>query len=64
MPGRAAAVSKNDISCLPELIYALISVAEGRTPNEALSSVEQRAAETAAKSLAYIDLKTNDIITF
>ena len=64
MPGRAAAVSRGDISCLPELIYALISVAEGRTPNEALSSVDQFAAETAAKSLAYINIKNNDTITF
>ena len=64
MPGRAAAVSRRDISCLPELIYALISVAEGRTPNEALSSVDQFAAETAAKSLAYINIRNNDTITF
>lgn len=64
MRGRVAAVNKRDISCLSELIYALISVAEGRTPNEALGSVEQRAAETAAKSLAYINIKNNDTISF
>ncbi|MDO4863256.1 MAG: hypothetical protein Q4A05_03710 [Ruminococcus sp.] len=64
MQGRVAAINKRDIACLSELIYALISVAEGRTPNEALSLVEQRAAETAAKSLAYINIKNNDTITF
>ena len=64
MKGGVAAISKRDISCLAELIYALISVAEGRTPNEALKSVEQRAAETAAKSLAYIDIKDTNTILF
>lgn len=64
MRGRVAAINKRDISCLSELMYALISVAEGRTPNEALGSVEQRAAETAAKSLAYINIKNNDTISF
>ena len=64
MQGRAAAVSKHDISCLSELIYALISVAEGRSPNEALASVDQRAAEIAARSLAYISISDNNNISF
>ena len=62
MKGRAASVNKRDISCLSELIYALISVAEGRTPNEALASVDQRAAEIAARSLAYISISDNNNI--
>ncbi|MBO7395764.1 MAG: hypothetical protein J6U16_06555 [Ruminococcus sp.] len=64
MKGRAASVNKRDISCLSELIYALISVAEGRTPNEALASVDQRAAEIAARSLAYISISDNNNISF
>ncbi len=64
LPGRTAAVEKNDISILSELIYALISVGEGSTPNEALSSVEQCAAEKAAKSLAYINISDNNTISF
>lgn len=62
--GRTAVIEKNDISCLSELIYALISVGEGRTPNESLSAVEQRAAEKAAKSLAYINIPDTNTISF
>lgn len=64
LPGRTAAIKKRDISCLSELIYALISVAEGRTANEALSAVDQQAAERIAGSLAYISIPKNNNISF
>ncbi|MCR5016557.1 MAG: hypothetical protein K6A75_08300 [Ruminococcus sp.] len=64
MKGRVTVINKRDISCLAELIYALISVAEGSSPNEALKAVDQRAAETAAKSLAYISISNTDTISF
>jgi hypothetical protein len=64
LPGRTAAINKRDISCLSELIYALISVAEGRTANEALSAVGQQAAERIAGSLAYISIPKNNNISF
>ena len=44
--------------------YALISVAEGRTANEALSAVDQQAAERIAGSLAYISIPKNNNISF
>ncbi|MBR5723007.1 MAG: hypothetical protein IKX57_05205 [Oscillospiraceae bacterium] len=64
MPGRVAAVSKKDISCLAELIFSLISVAEGKTNNEALRCVDQSAAEIAAASLACIRMADQNIISF
>ena len=64
LPGRTAVINKKDISCLAELIYALISVAEGRTPNEALSAVDQQAAERIAGSLAYINIPKSNNISF
>lgn len=64
LPGRTAIINRKDISCLSELIYALISVAEGRTPNEALSAADQQAAERIAGSLAYINLPQNNNISF
>lgn len=64
MPGRVAAIGKKNISCLAELIYALVSVAEGKTNNEALRAVDQRAAEIAAESLANIRIPDQYIISF
>ena len=64
LPGRTAIINRKDISCLSELIYALISVAEGRTVNEALSNVDQQAAERIAGSLAYINIKQGNTISF
>lgn len=62
LPGRTAVINKRDISCLSELLYALISVGEGRNVNEALGAVNQAAAERIADSLAYISMpKTNSI---
>ena len=64
LPGRTAVINKKDISYLAELIYALISVAEGRTPNEVLSAVDQQAAEIISGSLAYINIPKNNNISF
>lgn len=64
MPGRVAVIHKKDISCLAELIFALISVAEGKTHNEALQAVDQSAAEIAAASLATVRIADSNIISF
>lgn len=64
MPGRTAVISKKNIACLAELIFALISVAEGKTHNEALRSVDQSAAEIIADALAPISMTDQNIISF
>ena len=64
MPGRVAVIHKKDIACLAELIFALISVAEGKTHNEALRAVDQDAAEIAAASLAAIRIADQNMISF
>lgn len=64
MPGRTAAIGRKNISCLAELIFALISVAEGRTHNEALRAVDQSAAEIIADALAAIRLTDQNTISF
>ena len=64
MPGSVAAISKKHISCLAELIFSLISVAEGKSHNEALRAVDQTAAEIAAASLAGIRRTDQNIISF
>ena len=56
MPGRVTVINKKDISFLADLIYAIISVSEGKTANEALKSMDQRKAEKVAESLAYIEV--------
>ena len=64
MPGRVTVINKRDISYLADIIYAIISVSEGKTANEALKSMDQRKAEKAAESLAYIEVpaKQNSIV--
>lgn len=64
MPGKVAVISKKHISCLAELIFSLISVAEGKTHNEALRAVDQSAAEIAAASLSCIRTADQNIISF
>lgn len=64
MPGRAAVISKKNIACLAELIFALISAAEGKTQNEALRAVDQSAAEIIADALAPINMTDQNIISF
>ena len=64
MPGRVAVIHKKNIACLAELIFALISVAEGKTHNEALRAVDQQAAEIAAEALACIRMADQNIISF
>lgn len=64
IPGRVAVIHKKDISCLAELIFSLISVAEGRSNNDALRAVDQNAAEIAAESLACIRIPDQNIISF
>ena len=64
MPGRVAVIGKKDIACLAELIYALISMAEGVSPNDALASVDQSAAETAAAALASVRSTESNTISF
>ena len=66
LPGRATVIDKRDISVLSELIYSLIAVSEGSTPNEALRTTDQTAAEKAARSLAYINIRQadNNVISF
>ena len=64
MPGRVTVINKRDISYLADIIYAIISVSEGKTANEALKSMDQDKAEKAAESLAYIEVpkKVNSIV--
>ena len=64
MPGRVTVINKRDISYLADIIYAIISVSEGKTANEALKSMDQDKAEKAAESLAYIEVpkKQNSIV--
>ncbi len=64
MPGRVTVINKRDISYLADIIYAIISVSEGKTANEALKSMDQDKAEKAAESLAYIEVpkKENSIV--
>ena len=57
-------ISKKNIACLAELIFALISVAEGKTHNEALRAVDQSAAEIIADALAPISMTDQNIISF
>lgn len=64
MPGRVAVIHKKNISCLAELFFALISVAEGKTHNEALRAVDQSAAEIIAASLATIRMADENTISF
>ena len=64
MPGRAAVIGKKNIACLAELIFALISLAEGKTQNEALRAVDQSAAEIIADALAPIRMADQNIISF
>lgn len=64
MPGRVAVIHKKHIACLAELLFCLISVAEGRTNNEALQAVDQSAAEIIADALACISIPDSSIITF
>ena len=64
LKGRTTAISKKNIACLPELIYALISMGEGAAASEALTAVDQGAAEKIANSLAFIDLKKRETISF
>lgn len=64
MPGRVAVIGKKDIACLPELIFSLISVAEGKTHNDALRAVDQSAAEIAAAAIACIRTADQNIISF
>ena len=56
MPGKVTVINKKDISFLADIIFAIISVSEGKTANEALKSMDQDKAEKAAESLAYIEV--------
>lgn len=56
MPGKVTVINKKDISFLADIIYAIISVSEGKTANEALKSMDQDKAEKVAESLAYIEV--------
>lgn len=64
MPGRAAVIGRQYISDLAELIYALISVGEGQSQNDALRAVDQSAAEHIAAALAPIRSDDPNIISF
>ena len=64
MPGRVAVIGKKHTGCLAELIYALISVSEGQSHNDALRVVDQSAAEIIADSLAAIQMPDSGIISF
>ena len=64
LSGRVAIIGKRHISCLAELIYALISVAEGRSHNEALHAVDQSAAEQIADALSCIRIAEENTISF
>lgn len=64
MPGRTAVIHRKHIACLAELIYTLISAAEGKSPNEALHAVDQDAAEIAAEAIACIRIPDQSIISF
>ena len=64
MPGRTAVIGKKNIGCLAELLFALISVAEGRSHNEALRAVDQHAAEIAAEAISCIRMSNQNTISF
>ena len=66
MPGCATVLHKRDIGCLSELITAIISVASGKTANEALKAMEQDKAEKLARSMSYINInaKKSNTISF
>ena len=60
MNGRVAVINKREIIYLSELIYSLISIAQGKNNNETLASIDQRAAEIVSKSLSYISIQNNN----
>ncbi|MBQ9518292.1 MAG: hypothetical protein IJR59_00155 [Firmicutes bacterium] len=64
LDGRTAEINKKDMAYLPELIFTLISMGEGMSANDALSAIDQSAAEKTANSLAFIDLHKNETISF
>ena len=64
MSGKVVPINKRDISCLSELIFSIISVAEGKSYNETLKSLDQFVAEIVAKSLAYLNINKSNIISF
>ena len=66
LPGRTAVISKRDLPCLAELITAIISVAAGKSANEALRALDQDAAERIARSMDTIGIqrKADNTITF
>lgn len=66
LPGRTCPISKSDISCLADLIVAIMLVNSGMTHNQALEGMNQDIAERIARSLAFIEIKKTDknIISF
>ena len=64
LPGKTAVIGKKHMNCLAELIYTLISIAEGKTHNEALREVDQQAAEIIADSVACIRESDQNTIVF
>ena len=65
LPGCCTRIDKKDVSCLAELITTLISVMEGETPNQAMKSLDQQAAERIARSVAFIQPpKNTNVISF
>ncbi len=69
LPGSITEIDRKNIGYLAELIYSIISVSEGASPNTVLKGLDQSAAEIIAPSLAMINAgkihtKNNNTISF